>query len=62
MAIVTVNVGKTDKIIRVIFGLMLIIGGLWLQSWWGVIGAVSLATAAMGWCPTYLIFGINTNK
>ncbi|MDQ7017361.1 MAG: DUF2892 domain-containing protein [Gammaproteobacteria bacterium] len=59
---VTVNVGKADKIIRVILGLSIIAGGVIFQSWWGLVGAVSLTTAAMGWCPTYLIFGINTNK
>jgi len=57
-----INVGKTDKIIRVILGLTIIAGGVLFQSWWGLVGAVSLVTAAMGWCPLYIVAGLNTNK
>jgi len=57
-----INVGKTDKIIRVILGLVIISGGVLFQSWWGLVGAVSLVTAAMGWCPLYIVAGLNTNK
>jgi len=57
-----INVGKTDKIIRVILGLTIIAGGVLFQSWWGLVGAVSLVTAAMGWCPLYIVAGVNTNK
>jgi hypothetical protein len=28
--------------------------------WLGLIGLVPLATAALGWCPAYLPFGIST--
>ncbi|MDQ7074766.1 MAG: DUF2892 domain-containing protein [Gammaproteobacteria bacterium] len=59
---VTVNVGKTDKIFRVVLGFVFLLGGVLFQSWWGLMAAVPWVTAAMGWCPTYLIFGINTNK
>lgn len=51
------NVGKTDRIIRVLVGLVLIALGIYLNSWWGVIGVIPLATAAIGWCPLYLPFG-----
>ncbi len=57
-----INVGKMDKIIRVILGLTIIAGGVLFQSWWGLVGAVSLVTAAMGWCPLYIVAGVNTNK
>ncbi|MEW5885212.1 MAG: DUF2892 domain-containing protein [Pseudomonadota bacterium] len=29
---------------------------------WGYIGIVPILTAALGWCPAYLPFGINTCK
>jgi len=30
--------------------------------WWGLIGLVPIATAAIGWCPGWAVFGINTCK
>jgi len=56
------NVGKTDRIIRIVLGIIIIAAGLYYQSWWGLIGAVPLLTAALGWCPAYLPFGISTCK
>jgi hypothetical protein len=32
------------------------------DSWWGVVGIIPLATAAIGWCPLYTIFGFSTCK
>jgi hypothetical protein len=56
------NVGKTDRIIRLILGAGIIVGGVYFQSWWGAIGVVPILTAAIGWCPAYLPFGISTCK
>lgn len=56
------NVGGTDRIIRVILGVAIILIGIYYQSWWGVIGIVPLFTAAINWCPAYLPFGISTCK
>jgi Ni,Fe-hydrogenase III small subunit len=56
------NVGKADKIIRVILGACIIAGGVYYQSWWGAIGAVPLLTAVMSWCPAYTLFGISSCK
>ncbi len=56
------NVGKTDRIIRVIAGLAIIGAGVSMQSWWGAIGVIPLATAALGWCPAYIPFGISSCK
>lgn len=54
------NTGKTDRSIRVILGLIIVILGFYFQSWWGLIGILPLLTAAIGWCPAYSIFGIST--
>jgi hypothetical protein len=54
------NTGKTDRSIRVILGLIIVILGFYFQSWWGLIGLLPLLTAAIGWCPAYSIFGIST--
>ncbi len=56
------NVGNSDRVIRVIIGLIIIALGILNESWWGLIGIVPLFTAAIGWCPTYLPFGISTCK
>ncbi|MAT57309.1 MAG: DUF2892 domain-containing protein [Melioribacteraceae bacterium] len=56
------NVGSTDRILRIVLGVVIIAVGFYYQSWWGVIGIVPLATAFMRWCPAYLPFGISTCK
>lgn len=56
------NVGKTDRIIRVIVGLCIIGAGVYFNSWFGVIGAIPLVTAALGWCPLYLPIGFSSCK
>jgi len=55
------NVGKTDKILRIIAGLaLLLLGATGVIGWWGLIGLVPLATGLMGWCPAYNLLGIKT--
>lgn len=56
------NVGTIDRAIRAVAGLALIGWGVATQNWWGAIGLVLLGTAAIGWCPAYLPFGIKTGK
>jgi len=59
------NVGGIDRVVRVIVGLGLLSLIFVLEGasrWWGLIGVVPLATAALGWCPAYLPFGIKTCK
>lgn len=55
------NVGGIDKVVRGVAGLALLGAFAVDQSnWWGLIGIVPLVTAAMGWCPLYRVFGMNT--
>jgi len=56
------NIGKTDRIVRVVIGLIVIAVGVYLKSWWGVIGLLPIFTAATGWCGLYTLFGISTCK
>ncbi|MEG8947865.1 YgaP family membrane protein [Rosettibacter firmus] len=56
------NIGSTDKILRVIIGILIIAIGLITKSWWGLIGLIPIATALIGWCPLYAPFGITTCK
>ncbi len=57
-----VNVGSTDRVIRIVLGVAIIAWGYFNQNWLGAIGLVPLVTAFMRWCPAYLPFGISTCK
>jgi hypothetical protein len=56
------NVGPTDRIIRLILGIVIILVGVILNSWWGLIGVVIFLTGLVGRCGLYLPFRINTCK
>ena len=56
------NVGSAYRVIRIIFGVAICAAGWYYHSWWGLIGLVPIATAAIGWCPAYLPFKISTKK
>lgn len=55
------NEGNIDRIVRLTAGAALVgLAATGTVGVWGWIGVVPLATGAMGWCPLYSIFGINT--
>lgn len=64
------NVGSTDKIIRILVGVVLLalafvsLGGFATAG--GVIatvvGVVLIATAVINFCPAYRLLGLRTNK
>jgi hypothetical protein len=56
----TCNVGKTDRIIRYAMGMIIILLGVYFNSWWGAVGLILLLTATIRWCPAYIPFGIST--
>lgn len=66
----TLNEGKTDRILRAILGIVLIalpfLGDLALFAnpvlFWGalIVGLVLLLTAITGFCPAYRLLGMNT--
>ena len=56
------NVGSADRNIRIGLGVVIIILGVALQSWWGLIGLVPLLTAGMSFCPLYAVLGMSTRK
>ena len=57
-----VNVGSTERTIRIIAGVIIIALGVYYQSLWGVIGLVPLMTGLFRFCPLYTILGINSCK
>lgn len=57
-----INVGSTDRILRLVAGIGIAIGGIIFESYWGLIGVALLATAVFRFCPLYPLLGINTDK
>jgi len=55
------NVGRTDRTLRIIVGLMIIGWGVATQNIWGVVGIVPLLTGIIRWCPAYVPFRISTD-
>lgn len=60
------NVGQTDRVIRAIIGVGLIILAFasfvgWVKWVAIIIGLVLIATAAVSRCPAYSLFGIKTS-
>ncbi len=58
----TCNVGKTDRIIRVIVGVAIAALGFYFKSWWGLLALIPLFTAAIGHCGLYVPLKISTVK
>jgi len=55
------NAGKADRIVRVVAGLGLITYGLISTNYIvAAIGTVPLLTGAIGFCPFYSLFKLNT--
>jgi len=56
------NIGKPDKIIRLIAGILIGTAGICNGSWWGLVGIIPILTALINWCPVYVPFGISSCK
>ena len=56
------NIGSADKIVRVLLGIVILLLGIVLHSWWGLLGIIPLFTALVGVCPAYLPFRFSTVK
>lgn len=56
------NVAVWDRIIRIIFGILLLIWTVAGGPFWGLIGIIPIATGSWGFCPFYALAKIRTNK
>lgn len=62
------NMGRVDRLLRVMIGLVLLALGFadTLPGLWGTaarwFGWVPLATGLLGWCPLYSLLGIRTGR
>ncbi|MEC1769636.1 YgaP family membrane protein [Schinkia azotoformans] len=60
-----INIGKSDRIIRIIFALVLFSLFFFLEGnlkYLALIGIIPLVTAFIKFCPLYTLFGISTCK
>ena len=57
------NVGCKDKVLKIIFGIGIILTG-WLVfgSWWAMAGILPLLSGIFSKCMIYKLFGISTIK
>lgn len=57
------NVGNTDRILRVVAGLILIsLVFIGPKTVWGWVGLIPLITGLFRWCPAYTLVGVSTCK
>lgn len=61
------NESGLDRIIRVVLGAALVVGGFFyvggtLGIILGIVGLVFVVTGAIGFCPIYAVTGLRTNK
>ena len=56
------NMGKTDRTVRMVIGLAVLGAGYMYGSYWGLLGLIPVLTAFIGWCPLYAPFKISTKS
>ncbi|MGZ8559200.1 MAG: YgaP family membrane protein [Chitinophagaceae bacterium] len=56
------NVGKSDRSVRIVIGVLIAVAGIYFKSWWGIVAILPLVTAFTGFCPLYKVLGITTRK
>lgn len=56
------NVGRTEQIIRICLGIVIILAGIYYKSWWGLIGLLPIITGAIRYCPLSAVLGVSTCK
>ena len=56
------NVGKSDRSVRIVIGVLIAVAGIYFKSWWGIVAILPLVTAFTGFCPFYKVLGITTRK
>jgi hypothetical protein len=56
------NLGKTDRILRVILGSLIILCGYYYNSWLILVSGIIILTSVFSWCPIYYPLGWSTKK
>ncbi|REE91509.1 Protein of unknown function (DUF2892) [Paenibacillus taihuensis] len=56
------NVGKTEQVIRISIGTIIVLVGIYYKSWWGLIGIAPIITGTIRYCPVSAVLGVSTCK
>jgi hypothetical protein len=56
----TRNMGKLDRVLRILVGLALLSHVYIVPTNWGWLGLIPIVTAFAGFCPIYRVLGLNT--
>lgn len=56
------NLGKWDRLLRIIVGTVIIVVALYYQSWWALLGVALLINGLSGRCGGYALLGISTAR
>lgn len=54
------NVGATDRLVRIIVGVIVLLLGFYFKTWWGLLGLIFIVTGLLRFCPLYVPFKIST--
>jgi Protein of unknown function (DUF2892) len=54
------NIGRIDRIIRMILGIAIAMAGYYYKTWWGLLAVIPFVTSFTGNCPLYSLFEVNT--
>lgn len=60
MIYVKCNVGKTEQIIRIVVGVVIVFLGLYFRNWWGLIGLAPIITGLIRYCPVSDVLEMST--
>jgi hypothetical protein len=58
----TTNMGKIDRVVRIVIGVVIAALGIAFKSWWGLLAVIPFGTALVGWCALYAPLKISTAK
>lgn len=56
------NIGSYDAGVRFVAGCVVLFFGMNGLGWWSLLGLIPILTAAIGFCPLYWLFGLNTAR
>lgn len=54
------NIGYTESVIRVVIGSLIVVAGLYFDSYLGLIGLIPVISGAVSFCPLYRFLNLST--
>jgi len=60
LAAMTLNIGMSDRVLRMYLGMIVAGLGIWANSAWAMLGIPIFLSGVIGLCPLYKLLRINT--